>query len=205
MTWADLSPGWRSAWAQSWEAYQTGNIPVGAAIVDPAGAALAVGRNRTREARSVNGVISGHDLAHAEVNALLSLPQLPREVTRTLTLLTTVEPCPQCAGTLVMGPVRRLSYAAPDPWAGSATLFTDHPYMRAKMKTVSRGPEDLSRVSATLLILQATEDGVFRGLFREKFEAALPDAVKAAESYRGRLDRELDAEAAYTLLLEATP
>ncbi|WP_293912671.1 deaminase, partial [Deinococcus sp.] len=150
MTWADLSPGWQAAWAQSWEAYQTGNIPVGAAIVDPAGAVLAVGRNRTREARQVQGVISGHDLAHAEVNALLALPELPHEVTQTLTLLTTVEPCPQCAGTLVMGPVRRLSYAAADPWAGSADLLRDHPYMSLKMEAVSRGPEEVSRAAATL-------------------------------------------------------
>jgi tRNA(adenine34) deaminase len=205
VTWADLSPGWRSAWAQSWEAYQTGNIPVGAAIINPAGEVLAVGRNRTREARNVSGVISGHDLAHAEVNALLALPALPRELTQTLTLLTTVEPCPQCAGTLVMNPVRRLSYAAADPWAGSADLLRDHPYMSLKMLEVTRGPDGMGWASALLLILQAWEDGVFQRLFREKFEAALPDAVRAAEAFGTRLNRDLDAETAYTKLLEATP
>ena len=162
--WADLSPGWQAAWAQGWEAYQTGNVPVGAAIVNEVGEVLAVGRNRTREARQVDGVISGFDLAHAEVNALLRLPRVTREEGYALTLLTTLEPCPQCAGTLVMSQVRRLSYAATDPWAGCASLFSENAYMASKGVAVSRGPSTLAQAGQVLNLLTSLEDESFAAL-----------------------------------------
>ena len=200
--WADLSPGWQVAWAQGWEAYQTGNVPVGAAIINAAGEVLAAGRNRTREARQVSGVISGFDLAHAEVNALLMLPEVSREEGYTLTLLTTVEPCPQCAGTLVMSQVRRLSYAAADPWAGCASLFTEQPYIASKKVDVSRGPEALARAARVLLSLAELEAGNFGGPYRERFEAFVPEAVWVAERLHraGSVDESWSAERAYTKL-----
>lgn len=203
---ANLSPGWQAAWAQGWEAYQTGNVPIGAAIVNTAGEVLAVGRNRTREARRVDGVISGFDLAHAEVNALLNLPRVSREEGHALTLLTTVEPCPQCAGTLVMGQVRRLSYAAPDPWAGCASLFAENPYMASKCVAVSRGPGDLARVVQVLLLLEALADGTLRGPFRQRFETAMPDAVRVAERLHaaGTVSKGWSAEMAFLRLLQET-
>ena len=205
--WAALSPGWQAAWAQGWEAYQTGNVPVGAATVNEAGEVLSVGRNRTREARQVNGVIAGFDLAHAEVNALLSMPTLTREEGYALTLLTILEPCPQCAGALVMSQVRRLSYAAADPWAGSASLFAENAYMSSKRVAVSRGPGDLARAAQVLLVLNDLEAGTFAGPYRQRFETALPDAVRGAERLHAadELDKRWSAETAYTRLCRETP
>lgn len=190
--WADLSSGWQTAWAQGWEAYKTGNLPIGAAIVN--------------EARRVDGVISGFDLAHAEVNALLRLPQVTREEGRALTLLTTVEPCPQCAGTLVMSQVRRLSYAAADPWAGCASLFAENAYMASKRVTVSRGPNDLTRAVQVLYLLEELAAGSFRGPFRRRFETAVPGAVWVAERLyaAGTVSEEWGAETAYLRLLQET-
>ncbi|MCS7235108.1 MAG: tRNA adenosine(34) deaminase TadA [Armatimonadota bacterium] len=63
--------------------------------------------------------------AHAEVLAL-------REAARTLgtwrlegcTVYVTAEPCPMCAGALVLARVRRLVYAAPSPRSGAVrTLY----------------------------------------------------------------------------------
>jgi len=202
----DLSPGWQAAWAQGWEAYQTGNVPVGAAIVNAAGEVLAAGRNRTREGRQVDGVISGFDLAHAEVNALLKLPRVSREEGYTLTLLTTVEPCPQCAGTLVMSQVRRLSYAAADPWAGCASLFTENAYMASKRVAVSRGPDDLARAVQVLHLLTELEAKTFGGPFRERFEMAVPDAVRVAERLHAAatVSKLWNAETAYLQLVQET-
>ncbi len=204
--WAHLSPGWQAAWAQGWEAYQTGNVPVGAAIVNEAGEVLGVGRNRTREARQVNEVIAGFDLAHAEVNALLSLPTVTREAGYALTLLTTLEPCPQCAGALVMSQVRRLSYAAADPWAGSASLFAENAYMSSKGVAVSRGPGDLARAAQVLRLLEEVESGNLSGSYRERFETAAPGAVRVAERLHAadELDKRWNAETAYTRLCRET-
>ena len=201
--WSDLSPGWQVAWAQGWEAYRTGNVPIGAAIVNAAGEVRAAGRNRTREARRVNGIISGFDLAHAEVNALLMLPRVSREEGYALTLLTTVEPCPQCAGTLVMSQVRRLSYAATDPWAGCASLFAEQPYMASKKVDVSRGPDALARAVQVLNLLSSLEDETFSGPYRERFESCVLDAVRVAERLHklGSVDGSWSAETAYVELV----
>ncbi|WP_161881823.1 nucleoside deaminase [Deinococcus alpinitundrae] len=204
--WTHLSPGWQVAWAQGWEAYQSGNVPVGAAIVNEAGEVLAAGRNRTREARQVNGVISGFDLAHAEVNALLGLPKVSREEGHVLTLLTTLEPCPQCAGTLVMSQVRRLSYAAADPWAGCASLFAENAYMASKRVTVSRGPSNLARAVQVLHLLEELAAGNLSGPFRERFETAVPNAVRVAERLHtvGTVSKLWSAQTAYLHLLQET-
>lgn len=93
-----------------------GDVPVGCAIVGPAGI-LGRGRNR-RET-------DGDPTAHAEIVAL-------REAARGIghwrveaTLVVTQEPCPMCAGALVNARVARLVYGCANPKAGAVhTLFT---------------------------------------------------------------------------------
>ncbi|GHF76788.1 hypothetical protein [Deinococcus ficus] len=75
---ADLSAGWQAALEEAWAAYGAGSYAIGACIVDARGQVLARGRNRLNEPRAAHGgVIGGHDLAHAEINALLNLPAPP--------------------------------------------------------------------------------------------------------------------------------
>lgn len=149
----DLSRSpWRTALEEAWTASCEGSLPIGACVADASGQVLARGRNRLGEARGVAGVISGHDLAHAEINALLTLPAVPRPECRDWTVYTTVEPCPQCAGAVTMSGIRGLSYAAPDPWAGSADLLSEYPYMVSKGMRVGRAPDDVIRVALVLLV-----------------------------------------------------
>lgn len=151
--WEALSPGWRAALEEAWEAYLHGSYPIGACVVNAAGQVIARGRNRLGEERRVDGVISGHRLSHAEVNALLALPELSSAEHRTLTLYTTTEPCPMCLGALLMVGVGKLGYAATDLHAGTASLLTDHPYMSSKGMQVSRAPAD---VTWTCRVLELT-------------------------------------------------
>ena len=96
----------------------SGDVPVGAVVVDPAGAVVGAGRNR-REA-------DGDPTAHAEVIAL-------REAARTTgswrldghTLVVTLEPCPMCAGAIVLARVARVVLGAWDPKAGAAGSVWD--------------------------------------------------------------------------------
>ncbi|AIZ46319.1 deoxycytidylate deaminase [Deinococcus radiopugnans] len=146
-----LSPGWQAALAEAWEAYLHGSYPIGACVVDADGVVLARGRNRLGEPRSVEGgFIAGHDLAHAEINALLNLAATPRPECQGWTVLTTVEPCPQCAGAIAMSGIRGMAYAAPDPWGGCTRLLTDDPYVSGKRIRVGRAPEDVQRVALRL-------------------------------------------------------
>ncbi|GGO35001.1 tRNA(adenine34) deaminase [Deinococcus humi] len=148
---AHMSLGWHTALSEAWEAYLRGSYPIGACVVNAEGAVIARGRNRLGEPRSVEGgSIAGHDLAHAEINALLNLAATPRPECRTWTVLTTVEPCPQCAGAIAMSGLRAVEYAAPDPWGGCTRLLTNDPYVSGKRIRVGRAPEDVQRVALRL-------------------------------------------------------
>ena len=94
-----------------------GDVPIGAVVLDPAGAVVAAAGNQ-RE-------LAGDPTAHAEVLVL-------REAAAALgswrlidhTLVVTLEPCTMCAGALVLARVARLVFGSYDPKAGAvASLF----------------------------------------------------------------------------------
>lgn len=89
-----------------------GDVPVGAVVLDAAGAVVAR-RHNERE-------LLGDPTAHAE---LLALRDAARDRGRwrldDLTVVVTLEPCPMCAGALVAARVARVVFGAPDPKAGS--------------------------------------------------------------------------------------
>ncbi|HEX7126189.1 MAG TPA: tRNA adenosine(34) deaminase TadA [Thermodesulfobacteriota bacterium] len=103
-------------------AARLGEVPVGAVLVGPSpdGAAvvLAAGHN-LREARQ-------DPTAHAEMLAI-------RRASRRLgawrltgtTLYVTLEPCPMCAGALVLARVARLVFGCRDPKAGAVGSLYD--------------------------------------------------------------------------------
>src|SRR5438067_6963410 len=107
----------RLALAEAGAAAQTGDVPVGAIVVDAAGNVIGHGRNRREVDRDPT--------AHAEIVAL-------REAARGagtwrlhgVTLFATLEPCPMCAGALVNARVLRVVYGCDDPKAGALrTLY----------------------------------------------------------------------------------
>ena len=94
------------------------DVPVGAVVLDPAGAVIGRGRN-LREA-------SADPTAHAEVMALRAAGQA-RGSWRLddCTLVVTLEPCTMCAGAVLAGRLARLVYGAVDPRAGAAGSVWD--------------------------------------------------------------------------------
>jgi tRNA(adenine34) deaminase len=96
----------------------TGDVPIGAVVLDPEGQVLATGRN-VREA-------DGDPTGHAEVVAL-------RAAAATLgawrldgcTLVVTLEPCTMCAGAAVLARVERVVFGAFDPKAGAVGSLWD--------------------------------------------------------------------------------
>jgi tRNA(adenine34) deaminase len=106
------------ALAEALSAGPSGDVPVGAVVLDQGGRVVGRGHN-AREAE-------GDPTAHAEVSAL-------RTAARTLggwrltgcTLVVTLEPCTMCAGALVLARVARLVFGAWDPKAGAAGSLRD--------------------------------------------------------------------------------
>ena len=130
--WTSLSSPWRESFKESWTAYCSGSIPIGAVIADGSGEIHAVGRSRRFEARSESqDQIFGTPLSHAEVNAILCL-DFNRINPHECILYTTVEPCPLCVGAVAMSKIKTIMYAARDPYAGSSNLLDATPYMRNK-------------------------------------------------------------------------
>ena len=135
----------------AWEAYCAGSLPIGAVVADTEGQLLSSGRNRIHEFTGAPGTVFGRKLAHAELNALLSLEGDLDP--RSCILYTTTEPCPLCVGAARMADVGELRYASREPWAGSAAMFETVPYLRrANLALV--GPENprLEAVLTTLLV-----------------------------------------------------
>jgi tRNA(adenine34) deaminase len=89
-----------------------GDVPVGAVVVDAAGAELARAHNR-RE-------IDGDPTAHAELLALRAAAQRRGHWRLDdCSLFVTLEPCAMCAGAMVNARLRRLVFGALDAKAGA--------------------------------------------------------------------------------------
>ena len=96
-------------------AVTTGDVPIGAVVLDPAGEVLARGRN-VREAE-------GDPTGHAEVVALRAAARALGEWRLTgCTLVVTLEPCTMCAGAAVLARVERVVFGAYDDKAGAVGL-----------------------------------------------------------------------------------
>lgn len=180
--WETLSEPWRACVDLAWEAYRADSLPIGAVVADADGRVLAVGRNRIHERSGPAGVVFGHDLAHAELNALLSLDHDANDP-RACVLYTTTEPCPLCAGATRMTGVGELRYASREPWAGSAVMFETVPYLRRSNVRVL-GPDD-GRLEAVLVALQVErflrlKPEILEGFVR-LYGAVMPEATRAGE------------------------
>ena len=102
----------RMAMVQADLAIATGDVPIGAIVVDQAGVVIGAGRNR-REA--------DHDpTAHAEIVAVREAAMARRDWRLAgATVYVTVEPCPMCAGALLSARVTRIVYGCADGKAGA--------------------------------------------------------------------------------------
>jgi tRNA(adenine34) deaminase len=108
----------RAALAEAGAAPDTGDVPVGAVVLDAAGTVIARGRNR-REA-------DGDPTAHAEIVAIRAAARSVGEWRLDgLTLVVTLEPCTMCAGAITAARLSRLVYGAADPRAGAVGSLWD--------------------------------------------------------------------------------
>ncbi len=116
------APDWdgpmRLALEEARAAMETGDVPVGAVVVDDTGQVIGTGRNG-REA-------DGDPTAHAEVLALRAAATARGEWRLGgCTLVVTLEPCTMCAGATVLSRVDRLVFGAYDDKAGAVGSLWD--------------------------------------------------------------------------------
>lgn len=120
------------ALAEAREAFDAGEIPVGAVVV-AGGRIIGRGHNLTEQLTDVT--------AHAEMLALTAAAQtLGGKYLPEATLYVTVEPCLMCAGAIGWAQVGRVVYGADDPKRGYAVMTGGagrHPFH--PKATVTRG------------------------------------------------------------------
>lgn len=108
----------RQALAQAEEAFARGEVPIGAVVVDSQGAVVGAGYN-LRETHQ-------DPTAHAEVVAIRqAASKLGSWRLTGCTLYVTIEPCPMCAGAILLARIDRVVYGAPDPKAGAVDTLYD--------------------------------------------------------------------------------
>ena len=140
----------RAALAEARAALGTGDVPIGAVVLDAAGEVVATGRNVREAAADPTG--------HAEVVALRAAAAARGEWRLTgCTLVVTLEPCTMCAGAAVLARVDRVVFGAYDDKAGAVGSLWDV----VRDRRLNHRPEVISGVlaeeSAALL------DAFFRG------------------------------------------
>ncbi|WP_298325057.1 tRNA adenosine(34) deaminase TadA [Haloactinopolyspora sp.] len=108
----------REALAEGARAVETGDVPVGALVIGADGTILGRGRNRREADRDPT--------AHAEILALrAAAAEVGTWRLDDASLIVTLEPCPMCAGALVLARIRRLVYGAIDPKGGAVGSLWD--------------------------------------------------------------------------------
>lgn len=134
----------RLALAEAELALTTGDVPVGAVILDAEGAVLAHGRNEREKQQDPT--------AHAEVVAIRRAAETRADWQLTdTTLVVTLEPCVLCAGAILAARIPRVVFGAWDEKAGAAGSVYDLLRDRRLQHQVEVVPGVLAEESAALL------------------------------------------------------
>ncbi|MEU9603955.1 tRNA adenosine(34) deaminase TadA [Streptomyces sp. NPDC048057] len=108
----------RTALTEAVRAARSGDVPVGAVVLDGAGTVIAAAHNE-RE-------LTGDPTAHAEVLAIRrAAERLSGWRLTDCTLVVTLEPCTMCAGAITQSRVGRVVYGARDEKAGAVGSLWD--------------------------------------------------------------------------------
>ena len=118
---------------QAEKSWREGGIPIGSSLLDAQGNVVAAGHNMRVQA--------GDPTAHAEVSCIRNAGR--RRDWRSLTLVSTLSPCPMCSGTAILFKVPRVvigenaSFRGPEDYTrsrGTTLIVVDDPRCRALMQ-----------------------------------------------------------------------
>jgi tRNA(adenine34) deaminase len=132
-------------------ALATGDVPVGAIVINKDGVVIGKGSNE-REANN-------DPTAHAEVVAIRSAAaRLQNSRLDGCTLIVTLEPCAMCAGAIAQSRISLLVFGAWDEKAGAVGSVWD----------VLRDPRSIFKVEVTAGVLESECAAVLKEFFSDK-------------------------------------
>lgn len=114
-------------------------VPIGAVLVSEDGFIAAQNHNMIETLKDPT--------AHAEILAIREASKILGLRLTNTTIYVTMEPCPMCAGALVLARVRRLVYALPSPYGAAESLFniTNNPCMNHQLEVTAGCLEDFAK------------------------------------------------------------
>jgi tRNA(adenine34) deaminase len=138
------------ALAEAERAAHHDDVPIGAVVVREGEIIAAAGNERE---------LRGDPTAHAEVLALRAAAEkVGTWRLEDTTMYVTLEPCPMCAGALVLARVSRLVYGCQDPRAGAAL----------SLYNITQDPRLNHQLEITTGVLEERCASVLRSFFEEK-------------------------------------
>jgi tRNA(adenine34) deaminase len=147
------------ALAEAEQAASEGEVPIGAVLVF-AGEVIARAHNRRETDKDAT--------AHAEMLVIRdACRKLGRWRLTGATLYVTIEPCPMCAGALVMSRIDRLVYGSPDFRAGAVESIFN----------VVQHPALNHRLAVTAGVRQEECAAAMQAFFRNRRRSAAQDKV----------------------------
>lgn len=181
MVWDDIELGFQVAFRAAWESFCKGSIPIGAAILNFNDEVVSIGRNRIFEKSASLPQISNHQLAHAEINAIMQLNEEEHPDIRSYVLYAVMEPCPLCLGAIAMGSIKYVRFAARDGWAGATSLVLENKYLHSKNIQIE-GPfpllEQIQITWQACFELERDRDGILLS----NWDTYCPEGIKAGRS-----------------------
>lgn len=114
-------------------------IPIGAVLVSEDGFIAAQTHNLVETLKDPT--------AHAEILAIREAAKILGLRLTNTSIYVTMEPCPMCAGALVLARVRRLVYALPSPYGAAESLFniTNNSYLNHQLEVTAGCLEALAK------------------------------------------------------------
>jgi tRNA(adenine34) deaminase len=141
----------RDAIAIASAATSTGDVPVGAIVINKDGVVVGKGSNE-REANN-------DPTAHAEIVAIRNAAsRLQNSRLDGCTLIVTLEPCAMCAGAIAQSRISHVIFGAWDEKAGAVGSVWD----------VLRDPRSIFKVEVTAGILEKECAGLLKDFFSDK-------------------------------------
>ena len=182
--WEELDHEWKVIFELSLKSYCEGNLPIAAIITDYEGNILSSGRNHLYDSER----FPNPRVKHAETECIQQLDVRKYTNLRDYTLYTSLEPCPMCMGTIIMGNIKKVRVAAKDGWAGATDLCDKSAYMRGKKTDIQFINHIYTDVSMTLLCYAEMRRRSIDNPVILQYKSDYPEAFEAAiELYEGNM------------------
>lgn len=137
MRYQELDKYWKRIFELEWISLCEGSKAIAALIVSNEGEIISEGRNKIGEATIPNPRVS-----HAEVEVIRNLDIKKYPHVKAYTLYATLEPCPMCMGTIVMGGIRNVVIGTKDAHGGAMGLLEQSEYLKGKNINVVWMPQE---------------------------------------------------------------